>query len=137
MRKSGYICLAELTLASGMRCDLICLSENGHFIIIEVKSSVEDFQADNKWPEYQKYCDVFYFATHSGVPIETFPSDEGLFIADSYGAEIIREAKNCSMSAATRKALLLRFARTATHRLNTVSSYAEKSGFEVDYSTIE
>ena len=86
MHKSGFSCLAELTLASGRRCDLICLSRIGKIVIIEVKSSVEDFRIDSKWPEYQKYCDAFYFATHANVPSDIFPDDEGLFIADTYGA---------------------------------------------------
>lgn len=137
MRKSGYSCLAELTLASGRRCDLICLSEKGKFVIIEVKSSIEDYRVDDKWPEYQKYCDEFYFATHSNVPAITFPADEGLIVADAYGAEILREPKKNSMAPATRKALLLRFARVAGERLNTLSAYAEKSGVEVDFATEE
>ena len=137
MRKSGYSCLAELTLASGRRCDLICLSKKGDIVIIEVKSSVEDFRVDNKWPEYQKYCDEFYFATHADVPTDTFPEAEGLFIADAYGAEIIRAAKENSITAATRKTLLLRFAHIANNRLRITTNYAEKAGFEVDYSTEE
>lgn len=134
LRNLGYSCLAELTLASGRRCDLICLSPKASFVIIEVKSSVEDFRVDNKWPEYQQYCDSFYFATHSGVPAEIFPENTGLIIADMYGAEIIREAESIAMSAASRKALLLRYARVATQRLGLVSQYAEKAGLEVDYS---
>ena len=134
LRKLGYSCLAELTLASGRRCDLICLSPKANFVIVEVKSSVEDFRVDNKWQEYQQYCDSFYFATHSGVPADIFPENTGLIIADSYGAEIVREAESISISAASRKALLLRYARVATQRLNLVSHYAEKAGFEVDYS---
>ena len=133
-RKLGYSCLAELTLASGRRCDLICLSSKGKFVIVEVKSSVEDFRVDNKWPEYRQYCDSFYFATHFGVPAEIFPQNTGLIVADTYGAEIIREAKPTSISAASRKALLLRYARVATQRLNQVSYYAEKAGFEVDFT---
>jgi len=137
LRKLGYSCLAELTLASGRRCDLICLSPKGSFMIVEVKSSVEDFRVDNKWPEYQQFCDSFYFATHSGVPAEIFPPNAGLIIADTYGAEIVREAISSSISAASRKALLLRYARVATQRLNLVSHYAEKAGFEVDFSNSE
>lgn len=134
LRNLGYSCLAELTLASGRRCDLICLSPKASFVIVEVKSSVEDFRVDNKWSEYQQYCDSFYFATHSGVPAEIFPENTGLIIADTYGAEIVREAETISISAASRKALLLRYARVATQRLNLVSHYAEKAGFEVDYT---
>ncbi len=128
MGKLGYTSLAELSLASGRRCDLICLSPKGEFVIIEVKSSIEDFRVDQKWPEYREYCDRFYFATHAGVQTEIFPDIAGLIIADNYDAEIMREAADHKLSAARRKSLMLRFARAATNRLSQVSKFAEKSG---------
>lgn len=134
MQKRGYACLAELTLVSGRRCDLICLSPKAEFVIVEVKSSIEDFRVDNKWPEYLGYCDAFYFATHSGVPTDIFPEEIGLIIADGYGAEFLREAQKQPINAATRKSLLLRYARAATGRLDLVSKYAEKAGLEVDFA---
>ncbi len=132
--KLGYASLAELTLASGRRSDLISLSPKGEFVIVEIKSSIEDFRVDQKWPDYREYCDRFYFATHAGVPTEIFPDLAGLIIADNYGAEIMREAVDHKLSAARRKSLMLRFARAATNRLSQVSEFAEKSGlvFEPD-----
>jgi hypothetical protein len=134
MGKLGYSSLAELSLVSGRRCDLICLSPKGEFVIIEVKSSIEDFRVDKKWPDYLDYCDRFFFATHAGVPSEIFPENAGLIIADSYGAEILRESNIERLNAARRKALLLRFARAATSRLAHVSLYAEKAGLALDLS---
>jgi hypothetical protein len=82
-----------------------------------VKSSVEDFRVDQKWPFYRAHCDRLYFATTVRVPQEIFPVDCGLIIADAYGAEIIREAPEHRLAAATRKAVTLRFARLAAMRL--------------------
>ncbi|MCR9137196.1 MAG: MmcB family DNA repair protein [Alphaproteobacteria bacterium] len=109
--------LPELSLASGRRADLITLSEKGQVCIIEIKSSIEDFRVDNKWPDYRQHCDRLYFATHPGVPIDIFPQDCGMILSDGYGAEIMREAPEHKLAPATRKALTLRFARASADRL--------------------
>jgi hypothetical protein len=44
--------LPELTLASGRRADLISLSAKGEIWIVEIKTSIEDFRVDRKWPDY-------------------------------------------------------------------------------------
>ncbi|WP_102959516.1 MmcB family DNA repair protein [Mangrovicella endophytica] len=109
--------LPELPLASGRRADLVCLSEKGEFSIIEIKTSIEDFRVDRKWPEYRLFCDRLYFATHPGVPQSIFPEECGLILSDGYGAEVLREAPEHRLAAATRKALMLRFARLSADRL--------------------
>ena len=40
----------------------MAVSDTGSIWIIEIKSSIEDFRCDGKWPEYAGYCDQFYFA---------------------------------------------------------------------------
>ncbi|ALN71131.1 MULTISPECIES: MmcB family DNA repair protein [unclassified Aureimonas] len=109
--------LPEIPLTTGRRADLLCLSEKGEFTIVEIKSSIEDFRVDRKWPDYRLHCDRLYFATHPGVPTDIFPECCGLILSDGYGAEILREAPEERLSAATRKALMLRFARIASDRL--------------------
>ncbi|WP_182086621.1 MmcB family DNA repair protein [Aureimonas sp. ME7] len=109
--------LPEIPLVSGRRADLLCLSEKGEFSIVEIKSSIEDFRVDRKWPEYRLHCDRLYFATHPGVPLDIFPEDCGLILSDGYGAEILREAPEEKLASATRKALTLRFARLSADRL--------------------
>ncbi len=116
LEESDLVFLPELTLSSGRRADLIALNRKGEIIIFEIKSSIADFQTDSKWHEYKDYCDKFYFATHPGVPIEIFPDKEGFIFADEYGCEILREAQLQKLNAATRKALTLRFARSAALR---------------------
>ena len=51
--KMLHASLPELPLASGRRADLISLSVKGEIWIIEIKSSIADFRADQKWPEYR------------------------------------------------------------------------------------
>lgn len=120
--------LPELTLGNGRRADLVGINDKGKIILIEIKSSVEDFKVDQKWPEYREHCDFFYFASHKGVPAEIFPQEEGFILADHYGAEVIREAKEEKLPAGSRKALTLRFARTSTSRLEKVIRFAQNSG---------
>lgn len=109
--------LPEMPLASGRRADLVCLSEKGEFSIVEIKTSIADFRMDRKWPDYRQHCDRLYFATHPGVPTDIFPPTCGLIVSDGYAAEILRDAPEERMAAATRKALMLRFARLSADRL--------------------
>ena len=55
--------LPELALANGRRADLVTVSEKGEIWIIEIKTSIEDFRVDRKWPDYRAYCDRLFFAT--------------------------------------------------------------------------
>jgi hypothetical protein len=51
-----------------------------------------------------------------GFPLELLPAQHGLIVADKFGAAIVREAPHAPIAAARRKALLIRFARTAAER---------------------
>ncbi|KQT84183.1 MmcB family DNA repair protein [Aurantimonas sp. Leaf443] len=109
--------LPEMPLDSGRRADLVCLSDKGEVSIVEIKTSIEDFRVDRKWPSYRQHCDRLYFATHPGVPLAIFPQDCGLILSDGYGAEILREAPEEKLAPATRRALTLRFGRLSADRL--------------------
>lgn len=110
-------CLAEFTLKTGRRVDLIALDRKGVVTIVEVKSSVADYRSDRKWQEYLSYCDRFYFAVAADFPADLLPADCGVMIADAFGATVARHAPEGALNAARRKALTLRFARTAATRL--------------------
>jgi hypothetical protein len=112
----GFAALAEVTMKTGRRADLMALSPKGEIWIIEVKSSLDDLRVDHKWPEYRGFCDQFYFATHAGVAQSHFPPDAGFILSDAYGAEILSPAPEQRLAAAARKALTLRFARLAAIR---------------------
>jgi hypothetical protein len=117
----GHSCVCELPLASGRRADLVALDADGEIWIVEVKSSIEDFRVDQKWPDYRLHCDRLYFATAAHVPSEIFPPDAGLIVADAYGAELLREAPEHRLHAATRRSMMLLFARAAARRLQALS----------------
>jgi hypothetical protein len=127
----GLSCIAELSLASGRRADLVGLGDDGEIWIVEIKSSIEDFRVDQKWPDYRLHCDRLFFATAQHVPLEIFPEDAGLILADGYGAAIIREAPEHRLHASTRRSMMLSFARTAALRLQAL---ADPSGpYERDF----
>lgn len=118
-----HVALPEMPLSSGRRADLITLSDKGEIWIVEIKSSIEDFRADRKWPDYRAHCDRLFFATHPQVPLDIFPDEAGLFLSDGYGAHMVREAPEHRLSPAARKAATLGFARLAATRL----CYAEQA----------
>ena len=107
----------EVSLANGRRADVAAVAASGEIWIVEIKSSVEDFRTDQKWPEYRDYCDRLFFAVAPAFPREILPADTGLIIADRYGGEILRPAPEHKLAGARRKAMTLRFVRTAAFRL--------------------
>ena len=113
----GFSVVSELALPSGRRADLVGLHAGGEIWIVEIKSSIADFRADQKWPDYRAHCDRLFFATSLDVPCEIFPPDTGLIVADGFGAESKCEAPEHRLSAATRKSMLLLFGRAAALRL--------------------
>lgn len=128
-----HVALPEMPLSSGRRADLITLSDKGEIWIVEIKSSVEDFRTDRKWPDYRAHCDRLFFATHPEVPLDIFPDDAGLFLSDGYGAHMVREAPEHRLPPAVRKAVTLAFARLAAARLG----YAEQALGPLPSSAVE
>ena len=59
---AGHISIPEFQLASRRRADVLSIDKSGCIWIIEIKSSLIDFQTDNKWPQYSDYCDQLFFA---------------------------------------------------------------------------
>jgi hypothetical protein len=117
LRAHGLAAVSELALANGRRADLAAVSDSGVIWIVEVKSCLEDFRSDQKWPEYREFCDRLFFAVATDFPREVLPADAGLIIADRYGGEIIRPAPEHRLAGPRRKAMTLRLARVAALRL--------------------
>lgn len=117
----GFSVVSELPLPSGRRADLVALDAGGEIWIVEIKSSVADFRADQKWQDYRLHCDRLFFATSLEVPCEIFPSDTGLIVADAFGAEFKCQAPEHRLAAATRKSMMLMFARAAALRLQSLA----------------
>lgn len=121
MRAHGFANLNELPLPNGRRADVVGLSPSGDIWIVEVKSGVDDFRVDNKWPEYRDFCDALFFAVAPDFPVDILPADTGLILADRYGGEIVRSAPETRLAAARRKAMTLRFARAAALTLQSIA----------------
>jgi hypothetical protein len=127
----GFCCVSELPLPSGRRADLVALDGGGEIWIVEIKSSVADFRADQKWQDYRLHCDRLFFATTLDVPRGIFPSDAGLIVADGFGGQIVCEAPQHKLPAATRKAMLLRIAQCGALRLQSLIDPAGPYGEEI------
>ena len=117
----GRCVVSELALPSGRRADLVALDPAGELWIVEIKSSIADFRADQKWHDYRAHCDRLFFATTIDVPCESFPPDTGLIVADAFGAEFKCEAPEHKLSAATRKSMMMLFTRAAAVRLQSLA----------------
>jgi hypothetical protein len=118
LRSLGFACVSELPLPSGRRADLVALNERGEIWIVEIKSSIEDLRADQKWPDYRAYCDRLFFAFTQDLPCDIFPTETGLIVADAYGAHMHCEAPEHRLAAPTRKLMTIRFAIAAAQRIN-------------------
>ena len=116
----GFTCVSELPLPSGRRADLTAIGRSGEIWIVEIKSSIADFRADQKWMDYRMHCDRLFFATTIEVPCEIFPKDTGLIVADGFGGEIVCATPEHRLPAPTRKAMTLRIAQCAALRLQSL-----------------
>lgn len=120
--KSRYSCTYELGLESwgAIRADVVAVKLSGHIVIVEVKSSVADFKADNKFKRYLKYCDRFYFCftpdTWNKIQakeelISRVPKRAGVILLLNSGyARIVRPCKIKEMNTDNRLAILARLA---------------------------
>ena len=94
------------------------MGPKGEIWIIEVKSCLNDYRTDGKWPDYSDFCDRFFFAVNGEFPADVIPDDTGLIIADRYAGEIVRDSPEAKLTGARRKAVTLRFARVGGQRLH-------------------
>ena len=112
----GYAPLAEVCLPNGRRADVMAIGPRGDIVIVEVKSGIEDYRVDRKWPEYAPYCDAFYFAVSPEFPEGVLPDQPGLIVADGFGGAVVRPAPTTPLAPARRKALTLAMARLGALR---------------------
>lgn len=116
--EAGYACLPEFTLKTNRRPDITCLHKDGTIIMIEVKSTVNDFKTDKKWHEYAEWADKLYFAVGEDFPAAILPDEDscGVIITDGFDCHVTREAPLHKLAAARRSHLIRRLARTAMLR---------------------
>ena len=117
MRQAGHSVLLEVPLPDGRRADILAIGRAGELAIVEVKSSIEDWRVDGKWPDYLGWCDHLFVAVPIDFPQALIPAEIGLIVADAYGGEILRTPPRHAVAAARRKALLVDCARLASERL--------------------
>lgn len=117
MRQTARSVLLEMPLPDGRRADIFAVGSNGELVIVEVKSSIEDWMVDSKWPDYLDWCDLLYVAVSIDFPQALIPDDVGLIVADAYGGEILRHPRRRQVTASRRKSLLIDCARLASERL--------------------
>jgi len=113
----GFVSLEEFPPIKGLRVDLLALGRKSEIWIIECKSSREDFMSDEKWQNYLPWCDQYFWAVPTDFPIDILPEQTGVFWADGYDAELMRDAPISTLSPARRKSIIHRFARRAARRL--------------------
>ena len=111
-------CYAEVTLRSGRRADVLAVGPKGEIWIVEIKSSLIDFQIDRKWPEYRDFSDKFFFAKPPELDAAIFPDSEGLIVADGHDGAILRDSPHTPLAPARRKALMLKLARLGADRIH-------------------
>jgi hypothetical protein len=113
----GYSPIAEFSLSNNRRMDVAAVGIDGTMLGVEIKVSVADLRADDKWPDYLPYCDLFFFAVHPDFPQHLLPPECGMIVADKYGGAIIRPARRNTLHPSRRRAVTLRFAKQAADRL--------------------
>jgi hypothetical protein len=128
LKAHGFAVVTELALANGRRADVAAISDSAEIWIVEIKSCLNDFRTDEKWPDYREYCNRLLFAVDPGFPRDVLPLGTGLIVADRYGGEIIRDAPVHKLSAPRRKAMMLNMLRSAAFRLQ--SAVDAEASFE-------
>ena len=114
----GFVSLEEFIPKKGLRVDLLALGAKSEVWIIECKSNREDFMSDGKWQNYLPWCDQYFWAVPTDFPVDILPDHTGVFWADGYDAELMREAPISALSPMRRKSIIHQFARHAARRLS-------------------
>lgn len=116
----GFAPVTEFVPTPGLRADACALGPRGEIWIVECKSGPADFRSDAKWPGYLDWCDGFLWAVGPDFPLALLPPEHGIILGDAYDAELLRPPPALPLAPARRRALALRFARTAAERLRLV-----------------
>ena len=79
----------EIGLNKGgrLRADVLVLAMNGHVVIVEVKSSKQDFLTDKKMEGYLDYCNQFYLA----IPSTVYKKVKGRFDIEGAGVFLMSD----------------------------------------------
>src|SRR5258706_15666409 len=106
----GLSPIVEFSLPNNRRLDVAALGPDGMIAGVEIKVSLADLRADDKWPDSLSFCDLFFFAVPPEFPQNALPSTTGLIVADRFGGAINRNSQDKMLPAGRRGELTLRFA---------------------------
>ena len=132
LKQYNFACLEEFVPIKGSRVDIIAVGPKGEIWIIECKSSTADYNQDSKWEKYLTFCDRYFWAVPRDFPTKILPSDDGLIIADSYDAEIVKMAPHRMMTSSKRKNTIIKVSRNATDRLRRFTDPSVSKKYNID-----
>ena len=132
LKQYNFSCLEEFVPIKGSRVDIIAIGPSGEIWIIECKSSPRDYNQDQKWEKYLPFCERYFWAVPQNFPTDILPENDGLIIADSYDAEIIRYGQKHKITPQKRKKIITKVARNASDRLKLLLDPSVSKKFSSD-----
>ena len=109
--------LREFKLKNRRRVDLVIINEKGWIIIIEIKSSPEDFLSDKKWSEYIDWADQFYFGVAHNFPISILPKEHGIITTDGFDVYQAQPSPIHKLNGSRRNNLICKMAKASMRRI--------------------
>ena len=109
--------LREFKLKNRRRVDLITINDKGWIIIIEIKSSPEDFLSDKKWGEYIDWADQFYFGVAHNFPISILPKEHGIITTDGFDVYQAQPSPIHKLNGSRRNNLICKMAKASMRRI--------------------
>ena len=109
--------LREFKLKNRRRVDLVTINDKGWIIIIEIKSSPEDFLSDKKWGEYIDWADQFYFGVAHNFPISILPKEHGIITTDGFDVYQAQPSPVQNLNGSRRNNLIRKMAKASMRRI--------------------
>ena len=109
--------LREFKLKNRRRVDLVTINDKGWIIIIEIKSSPEDFLSDKKWGEYIDWADQFYFGVAHNFPISILPKEHGIITTDGFDVYQAQPSPIHKLNGSRRNNLICKMAKASMRRI--------------------
>ena len=109
--------LREFKLKNRRRVDSVTINDKGWIIIIEIKSSPEDFLSDKKWGEYIDWADQFYFGVSHNFPIGILPKEYGIITTDGFDVYQAQPSPIHKLNGSRRNNLICKMAKASMRRI--------------------
>ena len=109
--------LREFKLKNRRRVDLVISNDKGWILIIEIKSSPEDFLSDKKWSEYIDWADQFYFGVAHNFPIGILPKEHGIITTDGFDVYQAQPSPVQKLNGSRRNNLIRKMAKASMRRI--------------------